>query len=387
MSAPLTEAPAGGSKGLVLALILALVVGVVMAPVGLVLLLALEDESSASASTCLGPNGGQALTVSTTGAMPLVPGYSPQQVTLAATIMTVAEQNGLGANAQIIGIITAIQESTLGAHPSISLPNGDGDAGPFQQRQLDGWYGSLTQVTDPVYAATAFFTGVTADSPTDYGSAGGGPGYGHLPGLIDIDGWETMTPGEAAQAVQRSAYPDAYQGHVADAQRLMSALSGVTVNIDPSACTEITASGDAAAAIERGRTLLGTPYDFGGGDENGPSPYGIDCSGFIMYALAGAGVTGLPRTSQQQYDYLAGHDVSVADIQPGDLIFESWGRTGTAGSPGAISHVTMYIGDGQVIEASRGAMKVKISPTRFDSHAFVGIRRVLTNDSTTTEGN
>lgn len=382
MSESATDAPGSGSKGLVLAIIIALVVGVVMAPVGLVLLLAMEDEDSASASTCLGPNGGQALTVSTSGAMPLVQGYSPEQVTLAATIMTVAEQNGLGANAQIVGIITAIQESTLGAHPSISLPNGDGDAGPFQQRQLDGWYGSLAEVTNPVYAATAFFTGVTADSPGDYGSAGGGAGHGHLPGLIDIDGWESMTPGEAAQAVQRSAYPDAYQGHVEDAQRLMSALSGVDVNIDAAACTEVAASGDASAAIERGRSLLGTPYDFGGGDENGPSPYGIDCSGFVMYALAAAGVTGLPRTSQQQYDYLAGNEVSVADVQPGDLIFESWGRTG----PGGISHVTMYIGDGQVIEASRGAMKVKISPTRFDNPAFVGIRRVLTND-TTTEGN
>lgn len=382
MSESATDAPGSGSKGLVLAIIIALVVGVVMAPVGLVLLLAMEDEDSASASTCLGPNGGQALTVSTSGAMPLVQGYSPEQVTLAATIMTVAEQNGLGANAQIVGIITAIQESTLGAHPSISLPNGDGDAGPFQQRQLDGWYGSLAEVTNPVYAATAFFTGVTADSPGDYGSAGGGAGHGHLPGLIDIDGWESMTPGEAAQAVQRSAYPDAYQGHVEDAQRLMSALSGVDVNIDAAACTEVAASGDASAAIERGRSLLGTPYDFGGGDENGPSPYGIDCSGFVMYALAAAGVTGLPRTSQQQYDYLAGNEVSVADVQPGDLIFESWGRTG----PGGISHVTMYIGDGQVIEASRGAMKVKISPTRFENPAFVGIRRVLTND-TTTEGN
>ena len=50
-----------------------------------------------------------------------------------------------------------------------------------------------------------------------------------------------MEPGDAAQAVQRSAEPDAYADHVKDAQRLMSALSGTDVNIDTSGnCTSRT---------------------------------------------------------------------------------------------------------------------------------------------------
>lgn len=361
-------------KGLKIGLITAAVAGIVIAPVGLITVVALEEDQNAAAvsASCNGPNGGQALPVVTSGSLPTILGYSAEQISLAATIMTVAEEQGLGTDAQLIGLITAMQESTLGVNTQAT---GAGDAGPFQQRTLEGWYGSPEQVMDPVYAATVFFTGVTATSAGDYGSAGGGTGHGHIPGLIDISGWQTMAPGEAAQAVQRSAFPGEYATHVADAQQIMSSLSGVEVNIDSSTCAEPEASGDMTAAIERGRSILGTPYDFGGGDENGPSPYGIDCSGFIMYALAAAGVTDLPRTAQQQFDYLASSPVAIEDIQPGDLIFESWGRTGTSGTAGAISHVTMYIGDGKVMEASRSAMEVKISPTRFEVDAFVGIRR------------
>lgn len=383
----MSEAEAsGGNKGLVIGLLVALVAGIIIAPVGIFMLLIEEEESTAS--TCTGPNGGQALAVVDTGTLPLVPGFLPEQIGIAATIMTVAEDEGLGADAQLIGLITAMQESTLGIN---TYATGEGDAGPFQQRTLEGWYGSMEDVMNPAYAATAFFTGVTATSPGDYGSAGGGTGNGHIPGLIDISGWETMNPGEAAQAVQRSAHPHAYQGHVAEAQVIMSALSGVEVNIDASAstCNEPLASGDAASAIELGRSLLGTPYEFGGGDESGPGSVGIDCSAFIMYALTAAGVTGLPRVSQAQYDYLAGHEVSEADIQPGDLIFYARGRTGTVGNSDAISHVAMYSGNGQHIESTRGGGVdgVVEGPARLsEDKSFVGIRRVLTTDSTTEEG-
>ncbi|WP_220085236.1 M15 family metallopeptidase, partial [Burkholderia multivorans] len=107
----------------------------------------------------------------------------------------------------------------------------------FQQRQLDGWYGSLKQVNDPVYAATAFYTGVTASEAGGYGSAGGGKGFGHLPGLTDIDGWEDMSYSEAAQAVQRSAYPDAYGKHVSTANDIITALENTKVTIGGGECS------------------------------------------------------------------------------------------------------------------------------------------------------
>ncbi|RAD76403.1 hypothetical protein DN508_32760, partial [Burkholderia multivorans] len=99
------------------------------------------------------------------------------------------------------------------------------------------WYGSLKQVNDPVYAATAFYTGVTASEAGGYGSAGGGKGFGHLPGLTDIDGWEDMSYSEAAQAVQRSAYPDAYGKHVSTANDIITALENTKVTIGGGECS------------------------------------------------------------------------------------------------------------------------------------------------------
>lgn len=370
-----TESTGGGGKGLLIGGVAALAaVGV---PLGIALIGGEEEESA----DCEGPNAGQALTV-VEGTLPIVGGYIPAQVSVAAVIMQTAEAEGLGSAAQIIGLITAQQESTMGLN---TQPTGAGDAGPFQQRTLDGWYGSLEQVNDVAYAARAFFKGVTAQSLGDYGSAGGGEGYGHLPGLVDVDGWETMAPGDAAQAVQRSAHPGAYAAHVDAAQRLMTALSGVEVNIDSTAtmCNaggDIGATGDAKAAIERGRGLLATPYEFGGGGVHGPDT-GIDCSGFIQYMLAAVGVTDLPRTSQQQFDALSGSPIEPSQIRPGDLIFYAKGRTGTVGSPNAISHVSMYAGNGKMIESTRYNGGTEPGVQEVDaqiegSRGFVGVRRV-----------
>lgn len=218
-------------RGLIYLIIIALLIPIVVVPGGIVLLLVTDDEDQA---TCTGPNGGQALTVAVDPAtMPAVKGYDADQMALFAIIMQVASDNGFGAKGQEIGIITVIQESTAGANKKTRLPNHQNDAGYFQQRILPGWYGSLEQVNDPVYATTAFYNGVTADKPGAYGSAGGTAKskYGHLPGLVDIKNWETMESGAAAQAVQRSDFPKEYSKHIPDAQRIMSALSGVEVNI------------------------------------------------------------------------------------------------------------------------------------------------------------
>lgn len=374
----------GGGKGLIIGIACALVLPLGVAPVGVALLAGADEEQS----SCTGPNNGQALTV-VDGTLPMVDGYTPEQVTVASIILKTAETDGLGSKAQLIGLITAQQESTMGLN---TQPTGVGDAGTFQQRTVEGWYGSMESVMTVEYAAQAFFQGVTAKYVGDYGSAGGGEGYGHIPGLIDIDGWEDMEPGDAAQAVQRSGEPDAYANHVEDAQRLMSALSGTDVNIDTSSAncigagSDVAASGDAKAAIERGRGLLGTAYEFGGGGSAGPGRTGIDCSGFIQYMLPDAN---LPRTAQQQFDALSGRDVEPAQIQPGDLIFYAKGRTGEVGSPNAISHVAMYAGNGKMIESTRynggtepGVQEVDVKIE--DGKGFVGVRSVpgLSNETT-----
>jgi cell wall-associated NlpC family hydrolase len=112
--------------------------------------------------------------------------------------------------------------------------------------------------------------------------------------------------------------------------------------------------------IRRGESQLGVPYSWGGGTPNGPSrgvdsgadTVGFDCSGFVRYAFAGVGVL-LPRFSGDQYN--AGRHVPRSQAKPGDLIFYG---------PGGGQHVTIYLGDGKMLEASGSAGKVTISPVR-----------------------
>lgn len=115
---------------------------------------------------------------------------SPTQIENARIIIAVGKGAELSKRAQKIAIMTALQESSL-----INLDGGDRDsAGLFQQRPSVGW-GTLAQVTDRIYASKAFY-GVNPLCPN--------------PGLLHIQGWDTMDLGAAAQAVQGSAYPDAY---------------------------------------------------------------------------------------------------------------------------------------------------------------------------------
>ena len=121
---------------------------------------------------------------------------SGQQWAHAQTIAGVAQERGLPERAVVIALATAMQESTLR-----NLDHGDRDSlGLFQQRPSQGW-GTPAQVQDPVHAAGRFY-----DS------------------LVEVPGWETMRLTDAAQAVQRSGFPELYQQHEPLALALVAAL-------------------------------------------------------------------------------------------------------------------------------------------------------------------
>jgi len=112
--------------------------------------------------------------------------------------------------------------------------------------------------------------------------------------------------------------------------------------------------------IARGASQRGVPYSWGGGAINGPSAgveqdagkIGYDCSGFTRYAFAGVGVQILKYSGDQ---YNAGRHVSPSQAKRGDLIFYG---------PGGTQHVALYLGNGQMLEASSAAGQVTVSPVR-----------------------
>ncbi|HSV38570.1 MAG TPA: hypothetical protein VLI04_07400 [Nocardioidaceae bacterium] len=121
-----------------------------------------------------------------------------EQAENATTIAAVAVRRGLPARAISIAIATAFQESKL-----INVSHGDRDSlGLFQQRPSQGW-GTEEQIMDPYYSANKFFDA-----------------------LVNVDGYEEMRITEAAQEVQRSAFPEAYEDHAEGARALASALTG-----------------------------------------------------------------------------------------------------------------------------------------------------------------
>jgi peptidoglycan DL-endopeptidase CwlO len=253
--------------------------------------------------------------------------------------------------ASVIALMAAYQESKLRdlANPNVpssaSQPGASGtgsdhdSVGLFQQRVS---WGTVAQRMDPAWATAAF---------VDH--------------LLAIPGWQSLPPGDAAQAVQGSAFPDAYaqwqhaaQGWVAQVERGPAAMcggSGLSVlgrtSLPPGFSLPLGTSHAAALAVTFAVSQLGKPYVYGAA---GPDAY--DCSGLTMAAWAAAGVV-LPHYTVTQ----AQLGTPVADpslLRPGDLVFIP-GSDGTMQAPG---HVGMYVGHDLIIEAPQTGDVVKLVP-------------------------
>jgi hypothetical protein len=135
-----------------------------------------------------------------------------EQAESAAIIAGVAVRRGLPARAATIALATAYQESDLR-----NLAHGDRDSlGLFQQRPSQGW-GTAAQVRDPHYAAGKFYDA-----------------------LVKVKNYQKLAVTVAADKVQRSAFPNAYADHEADARVLASALTGQSKSVF--SCTVNTSS-------------------------------------------------------------------------------------------------------------------------------------------------
>lgn len=226
-------------------------------------------------------------------------GFDAEQTGNAATIVAVGQRLKVPPRGWVIAVATAIQESSLR-----NLPGGDRDSiGLFQQRPSQGW-GTPDQLHDPAYAATAFYQR-----------------------LLTVAGWQNMALTDAAQAVQRSAYPDAYAQHEPAATALVSAASGGIIAGGP--CV------DAATAFARARTWLTAwnggpvPYLSSGNPTDWYQGYRRDCSGYVSMAL------GLPGPGLTTAELAAkSTPITQAELQPGDLLINP--------APNLNGHVVLF---------------------------------------------
>jgi len=157
-------------------------------------------------------------------------------------------------------------------------------------------------------------------------------------------------------------YRDALAAERAAAAAAAEAQTGsdITTGVTPGPVPVV--SGSVDAVIAAAQSVIGAPYIFGAADP----AVGFDCSGLTMWTWAHAGVS-LPHSSSLQYASLPPIDSSA--LQPGDLVFSSYGRLGS----GVVDHVALYIGAGQTIAASSPSSPVGYRAIDWD--AIVGAAR------------
>jgi hypothetical protein len=155
-----------------------------------------------------------------------------QQMHNAAIIVSVGQQQNVPPRGWVIAIATALQESVLINLGDLGSRNDHDSLGLFQQRPSQGW-GTPQQIMDPVYSSKKFYER-----------------------MVKVGNWLNRPLTDVAQAVQRSAYPDAYAKHEGRATRIVNALTNGAARSIASAITgkcaevgEIAASGWTAPVV------------------------------------------------------------------------------------------------------------------------------------------
>ncbi|KAA1017489.1 NlpC/P60 family protein [Pseudonocardia sp. EV170527-09] len=303
--------------------------------------------------------------------------WNAEQTDNAASIVARVVQRGLPRRAAVIALSTVIVESRL-----VNVTHGDRDSlGLYQQRPSQGW-GTPAQVLNPVAATDTF-----------------------LDRLIGLPGWIALPPGQAAQAVQRSAFPDRYAPQEPAAAALVERFwtgpdnPALTPGAAPPgaanaqlvsqvyACPDTGGAGVPLppgevdptrlppgfippadpvqrAAVGYALAQLGKPYVWGG-----KGPNGFDCSGLMLAAWAHAGVPIPAGTVSQKH---AGTSVPIVQIAPGDLVF----IPGSLGSETHPRHNGMYVGHGLVVNAYDTSQGVILQPLADWADEVTHIRRV-----------
>jgi len=222
---------------------------------------------------------------------------TPEQADNAALLAAVALRRGLPARAATIAIATALQESGLR-----NLDHGHLDSlGLFQQRPSQGW-GTAEQVMDPVHATNAFYDA-----------------------LVKVKGYQDMPITEAAQAVQRSAFPDAYAQHETRARAWASALTGHSTAAVTCTLRE-PASADAAGVLARADRDLGAAATAAPAGSAQGTTVTVDVRGLP----AGDTEPGRLAWAVAQWAVAVAEPLGLTEITVGDL---TWSRSSGTWAP------------------------------------------------------
>jgi peptidoglycan DL-endopeptidase CwlO len=280
---------------------------------------------------------------------------TPRQMAVARDYVSIGRQLSVPREGQIVAIMMALQESSLRVLANVNVPaslsyphdgvGSDHDSlGTAQQRPAAGW-GSVAQLMNPVYNVRAFYGGSA------------GPNHGSPPGLLDIQGWQTMSKGQAAQAVQVSAFPELYDRWELQATAIVDALDGGTVlaacrvtdgafarTVDLQNLSQIRK--DILRFAQEG---VGGTYVWGG-----TAFKAWDCSGYVQWIYRQVGIN-LPRTEQ----WTVG--TRTDNPRPGDLVVQN------ADGPNHWGHVGIYAGDGMMYSALNPVVGTLAHPIAWNS--------------------
>ncbi len=316
-----------------LALLPVLLIGA--AAVGVIAVLVISTSDTDSGSTTF---NNECSTVAADGPAQ-VAGLTAAQLANAQTMVAVGRQLDVPPYGWVVAVATAMQESSL-----TNLTSGHLDSVGLLQQQAS--WGSTQDRLDPQTSARMFYTG----------------GRQGQQGLTRIPGFESLPLTRAAQAVQHSAFPDAYAHWEGLARQIVSAPAVLSASCYTTA--EYRGDGSPGAhAVASALQFLGTPYSWGGGGIGGPgkgfgpgaNTIGFDCSSLVQYAYHRATGLSLPRVTDAQAAALP-HVPPGSELKAGDLLFFH-----SPGDPaGSYHHVGIYDGQGGMVHAPRTGKTVEV---------------------------
>ncbi|WP_246023902.1 C40 family peptidase [Nocardia yunnanensis] len=327
---------------------------------------------------------GQGTTSGTDGARDPVSlaGYDSKQLELARQIVAVGEQRQIPESGILAALMAASTESGLknyansGVPDSLSYPHdavgSDHDSvGPFQLRVSiwSGQLGGMAQLMNPLRQIGWFYDQ-----------------------LLAVEGWQTRDPADLAQAVERSAYPDAYATKREAAHALhrefrgaaarTPATPGVLCELGPASGVDGPQNGSGGSdfgkrVLAAGMRGIGLPYVWGGGDATGPTGGGFDCSGLTLFAVAQASEGQIVLghyTGDQQRDS-RGAPVALDRMQPGDLIYFTSPGEADSHHTGIYAGLDPATGEPQLLNAPTFGIPVQVQPLSDFASDRMDVRR------------